>query len=409
MKSFSLKVNEGLPTWLVLVLATSIGVIAANIYYAQPLIALISKSLGIPPESAGLVMMLTQIGYGTGVLFLVPLGDILESRKLVITLIGLTIISLLCLAYSSNPLTYFMAAFATGLGSSGVQVIVPYAAHFSSPEKRGRVIGSMTTGLTLGIMLSRPIASVLADYVSWHAVFILSALLMTLIGTTLFFLLPPKPPMGIKSNYFVFLKSMGHLFYNEPLLRKRSLYQGLLFCTFCFFWTASPLLLAGNDFKFTQSMIAIFAFVGVSGAIAAPLAGRAADKGWINPATALLMIGSALSYVISNIFPLGTAFSLATLVLAAFLLDAGAAGNLVLGQRAIFELGAEFRGRLNAIYIASTFLGGALGSFLGAWAYAKGGWILTSRVGFIMPGIALVFFAYEMLAQKKNTIVRRTT
>lgn len=387
--------NEALPRWLVILLATSIGVIAANLYYAQPLISLISRSLGIAAESAGLVVTLTQLGYGLGVLCLVPLGDIVESRRLIVTMIGVALIGLLGLAYVTTPIPYFIAAFATGVGSAGVQVIVPYAAHFATDARRGQIIGSMTSGLMLGIMLSRPIASLLSDLISWHAVFVLSAFMMLIIATLLIVLLPPKNPAKKDLRYFSLLRSMLMLFVTRPLLRRRAIYQAFLFGSFCFFWTATPLLLGGSLFGFSQSLIAVFALVGVSGAVSAPFAGRAADRGWVRPATFFAIVISCFSFLITHIFELGTRASLITLVVGAVLLDAGITANLVLGQRVIFELGTEFRSRFNALYIATIFIGGGTGSMLGAWAYAHGGWPFASWIGMLMPVSALIFFFTE--------------
>lgn len=380
---------------MVFLLATAIGIICANLYYAQPLVAQISHALGLAPEGAGLVVTLTQIGYGIGVLFLVPLGDIVESRKLVIAMIAIAIAGLLGLAFSTQLAPYFLAAFLTGLGASTVQVIVPYASHFASEEKRGQVVGTLMSGLMIGIMLSRPVASLLTDLFSWHAVFVLSAVLMTLLIITLYKLLPPRPPTNTSLRYKDLIKSMGTLFATTPVLRRRGIYQGFLFGAFCLFWTATPLLLAGPSFNLSQTAIAIFALVGVAGAVSAPFAGKAADRGWIKAATTIAIISSSLSFVISHFYPAGSTGSLAALVVAAILLDAGITANLVLGQRAIFSLKPEFRSRLNGLYIAMIFIGGATGSTLGAWAYARGGWDLTSLVGFAMPAIAFLYFLTE--------------
>ena len=387
--------TKSLPRWLVILLAASISVIAANLYYAQPLVALISHSLGIAPEAAGLVVTLTQMGYGLGVLCLVPLGDLIESRKLIVTMIGVATLGLLGLAFASSPLPYFVAAFATGLGSASVQVIMPYSAHFASDAKRGEVIGSLTSGLMLGIMLSRPIASLMSDLLSWHAVFVLSAVMMCIVATTLIILLPARKPTGSNLNYFSLLRSMLLLFTTKPLLRRRAVYQACLFGAFCFFWTATPLLLGGPTFGFSQSQIAVFALVGVSGAVSAPFAGKAADRGWVWPATFVSLLIGSLSFLLTHIFQLGTTGSLITLVFGAILLDAGVTANLVLGQRVIFELGAEYRSRFNALYIATIFIGGGAGSLLGGWSYARGGWPLASWVGFVMPLTALFFFFTE--------------
>ncbi len=380
---------------LILLLGLSVGVLAANLYYAQPLIALISRSLGLEPAAAGLIVTLTQVGYGLGVLLIVPLGDLVENRRLILCMIGVGIVSLLGLALSSALVPYFIAAFAAGMGASSVQIIVPYAAHLTPEATRGRVVGGLMSGLMLGIMLSRPIASLLTDLFSWHAVFYLSASFMAVLGLALYRFLPKRTPAKLTLRYPQLIASMGRLFIETPLLRRRAIYQAFLFGAFSLFWTAVPLLLAGPEFHLSQTSIALFALAGVAGAISAPFAGRFADKGLSRSTTAVAMVAAAVSFLIPHLFPQGTLVSLVSLVFAAILLDAGITANLVLGQRAIFSLPAELRGRLNGIYVATIFVGGASGSSLGAWAYARGGWELTSAVGLVMPILALVYFSTE--------------
>ena len=397
----SSKPSETLSQGIIILLAAAVGITAANLYYAQPIIAMISKAVGLRPELAGFVVTLTQAGYGIGVLLIVPLGDILEAKKLILTMIGVTIVSLLGLAFVTSLAPYFLAAFAVGLGASTVQILVPYAAHFSPEIKRGQVLGSLMSGLMMGIMLSRPISSLLTDLFNWHAVFVLSAILMVIVGFALHTVLPPKEPTSKNIRYSGLLKSMVDLYLTTPILRRRAIYQAFLFGAFCLFWTASPLLLS-REFHLSQTAIAIFALVGVAGAVSSPFAGKAADKGWSRGATLVAMIACSVSFVLSHFFPNGSILSLSALVVSAILLDAGVTANLVLGQRAIFSLPAEYRSRLNGLYIATIFIGGASGSALGGWAYARGGWNLTSWVGFAMPLASLLFF----LTEKKSVSVK---
>ncbi|MBC7371640.1 MAG: MFS transporter, partial [Bdellovibrionaceae bacterium] len=279
-----------------------------------------------------------------------------------------------------------------GVGASSVQIIVPFAAHLTPDAKRGQVVGNLMSGLMLGIMLSRPIASLLTDLFGWHAVFILSAGLMLLLAFVLYALLPSRQPHNSNLKYSNLIISMWHLFVNTPILQRRAIYQGCLFGSFCLFWTATPLLLSGPEFRMSQTGIAIFALVGVAGAISAPFAGKAADRGWNLWATTIAIAACSVSFILSHFFPVGSMSALIALVFAAILLDAGVTANLVLGQRAIFALPQEFRGRLNGLYIATIFVGGATGSALGAWAFATGGWPLTSLVGFALPAIAFAYF-----------------
>jgi predicted MFS family arabinose efflux permease len=392
--------NNTISKGLIPLLALSVGVIAANLYYAQPLVSLIAKSLHLDPGVAGLVTTLTQIGYGLGVLLIVPLADLLENRRLILTMLGLAVVALLGLAFATELAPYFIAAFLLGLGASAVQIIVPYAAHLTPETIRGQVVGSLMSGLMIGIMFSRPIASFLTDLFSWHAVFILSATIMILLGITLARFLPERKPEPTAIKYPALIMSMLHLFLNTPILRRRSIYQAFLFGAFCLFWTSTPLLLAGPEFHLSQTGIALFALAGIAGAVSAPLAGKYADKGMIRQATTVAMISASLSFLLTRIFLPGSVISLAFLVIAAICLDAGVTANLVLGQRSIFSLKAEERARLNGLYVATIFVGGAVGSMSGAWAYSRGGWPMASLVGFSMPLCALLYFGTEWLVNK---------
>ena len=386
---------------LIALLGLAIGVIVANIYYAQPLIGPIGTSLGLDPAAAGLTVMFTQMGYGLGVLFIVPLADLIENRKLILTMISIAIVAILGIALSTDLLTYFASALVVGFGASTVQILVPYAAHLTPEANRGRVVGSLMSGLMLGIMFSRPLASVLTDLVSWHAVFFLSAALMSGIAVALYKVIPERNPKRNPNTkdlrYKDLLLSMSHLYLRMSVLRRRSIYQAFMFGAFCLFWTASPLLFSGPEFHMSQTGIAIFALVGVAGAISAPLAGRFADRGWSRSGTFIAMAAAALSFLMTHLFELGSTASLAALVIAAILLDAGITANLVLGQRAIFRLPSRYRSRLNGLYVATIFVGGAFGSSIGAWAFSRGGWSLTSWIGFALPTAALIYFGTEWL------------
>jgi predicted MFS family arabinose efflux permease len=198
-----------------------------------------------------------------------------------------------------------------------------------------------------------------------------------------------------KLRYGELLASMGHLAVTTPILQRRALYHACLFGAFSLFWTTTPLLLAGPEFHLSQGGIALFALAGVAGAVAAPIAGRIADRGWSRPATAVAMLAVAGAFLMTHIAPEGSMLALGLLVAAAILLDFGVSANLTLGQRAIFSLSAEFRSRLNGLYMATFFVGGAVGSAAGGWAYAQGGWTLASWVGFAFPVVAVVYFVTE--------------
>jgi predicted MFS family arabinose efflux permease len=386
--------NETVSKLITLLLAVACGLIVANLYYAQPLVGPISASLGLSPEAAGLIVTMAQMGYVAGLLLIVPLGDLVENRNLVLCVIGVAALALFGAALSTQPLPFLFAALLIGLGSVAVQILIPYAAHLAPEAARGRVVGDVTTGLMIGIMLARPASSFIASISSWHVVYLFSGTDVVVLAIVLFCALPRRTPKA-QIGYGALLASMGLLFMTTPILRRRALYQAFLFGAFGLFWTTIPLLLAGPEFHMSQRGIALFALAGVAGAVAAPIAGRLADRGWSRAATGAAMLISALAFGLTLVSEAGSTTSLVLLVVAAILLDFGVQGNVVLGYRALFILGAEYRGRLNGLYMATFFLAGAAGSGVGAWAFARGGWELASSIGLALPVVALIYFATE--------------
>ncbi|MGY5805197.1 MFS transporter [Rhizobium sp. LEGMi12c] len=384
---------------LTFMFAAACGLVAANLYYGQPLAGPISQSLGFTPAATGLIVTLTQIGYGLGLLLIVPLGDLLENRRLVLTLVALSAIALVGAAFAWSPSLFLLASLCIGLASVAVQVLVPFAAHMAPDASRGAVVGNVMSGLLVGIMLARPAASFLSELLSWHAVYIISSGIMIGLIVILRLVLPTRVP-HTKLHYGQLLSSMGHLALHTPVLQRRALYQACMFGAFSLFWTTTPLLLASPAFGLTQNGIALFALAGAAGAVASPIAGRVADRGWTRPATAFALVIAIVAFLIGHFSGGGSLLALATLTLSGIMLDFGVQTNLVLGQRSIFALSAEHRSRLNGLYMATFFGGGALGSALGGWAYATGGWNLASWIGVAFPVIALLAFLTERNSRK---------
>ncbi|OAZ66336.1 putative MFS-type transporter YdeR [Bacillus subtilis] len=379
---------------LTLLLATACGIIVANLYYAQPLVGLISKVIGLSPGSAGLIVTLTQIGYVAGLLFLVPLGDIIENKKLVVASLLLSAAALTLTAFVKHGTLFLAAAFFVGLGSIAAQVLVPFASYLASDAARGRVVGNVMSGLLLGIMLSRPISSLVADIWGWNAIFALSAIVSVVLAIVLSKVLPARKPTT-NTNYTALLGSMWKLLRTTPVLRRRAIYHGFVFGAFSLFWTTVPLLLSGPAFHFSQKAIALYALVGIAGAVAAPIGGRLADRGLTRIATGIALGVVIVSLLLPLMIQSSSPFGITVLVAAAILLDMGVSANLVLSQRAIFSLAPEIRSRLNGLFMAIFFLGGAIGSSIGGWAYASGGWSTALWIGIAFPVIALLYFATE--------------
>jgi predicted MFS family arabinose efflux permease len=386
--------SSSISSWITFLIALSCGVIVANIYYAQPLVGPIAAELGLSPQAAGLIVTMTQIGYGAGLLLIVPLGDLIENRKLVLSVMAVGALALATAALATHPLPFFVAALCVGFGSVTVQILVPYAGHLAPDHIRGRVIGNIMTGLMLGIMLARPVSSFVASVSSWHVVYALSAGIMVVLALVLRYALPVRKPEA-RLGYGTLLASMVYLARTTPVLQRRALYQASLFAAFNLFWTTVPLVLAGPDFRLSQTGIALFALAGVGGAVISPIAGRIADRGWTKPATALAMLLTTAGFALTLLTTPGSTLSLASLVTAAIAIDAGTQGNVTLGYRALFILGAEHRSRLNGLYMTTFFLAGAMGSAVGAWAYVHGGWILAARIGGVLPLLTLIYLATE--------------
>lgn len=395
MSNFKNKaIDKDISSGLIILLATACGIIVANLYYAQPLIGLISNEIGLSNSSAGLIVTLTQIGYVVGLLFLVPLGDIVENKKLILILLFLSAFALISMVFVKSATLLLIASFFIGLGSVAAQVLVPLVSYLSSENARGRVVGNVMSGLLLGIMLARPISSLVADMWGWNAIFALSAIVIIVLAFVLSKVLPTRKPKA-KTNYIALLNSMWQLLRITPILRRRAIYHACVFGAFSLFWTTVPLLLSSPAFHFSQTAIALYALVGITGAIAAPIGGRLADLGWTRPATGIALTVVIISLILPLFIQSSSPFGIAVLVIAAILLDMGVSANLVLSQRLIFSLSPEIRSRLNGLFMAIFFLGGAVGSFIGGWAYALGGWNLTLWIGIAFPTIALLYFARE--------------
>lgn len=387
--------SEGktIPGWITFLLAASCGLIVANLYYAQTLVGPISEATHLSSGAAGLIVTLTQIGYVIGLLFVVPLSDIIENRRLTVASLLVVFVALVVATMAPNAPIFLAAALFIGLGSVAAQVLVPYASYLAAEEHRGRVVGNVMSGLLLGIMFARPLASFVSGLWGWHAIFAISAVVIALLTLLLSRVLPKRQPVPTM-NYGGLIRSLGTLLKNTPVLRRRAIYQASLFGTFSLFWTTVSLRLA-DTYHLTQQGIALFALAGVAGAVAAPIAGRWADRGWTRPLTGLAFVLAAAAFLLAYLFQNDSRVTLGLLVLAAILLDMGVSGNLVLGQRAIYSLGSEARGRLNGLFMAIFFIGGAIGSSLGGWAYAYGGWGLTTLIGMALPIAAFLYYLTE--------------
>jgi predicted MFS family arabinose efflux permease len=373
------------------IFAIACGLTVANIFYAQPLIGLIGPALGLAASRIGLIVTLTQVGYGAGLLLLVPLSDVLENRRLVVTALCAVALGLLGIALSDSPATFMAASFVVGLFAAATQILVPFVSHLAPPAERGRVVGIVMSGLLGGVMLARPFASYIAATLGWRAVFYISAGMMLTLALVLFRLLPQRRP-GTGLAYSRILRSLPRLVMRTAVLRRRGFYQAMMFAAFNIFWTGVPLLLA-REFAFGQVGIALFTLAGAAGALAAPIAGRLADRGLTRPATGWALVAAVVAFFIAVAG--GRWHSVALLVLAALVLDAAVQLCQVLSLRSIYMLAPESRGRLNGLFIACAFLGGATGSGLAPAIYTFDGWGTLANIGVLFVFAALVLYLSE--------------
>ena len=379
------------PRPVILLLAFACGLVVANIYYVQPLVGLVSHTFGVPFSGAGLFVTVTQLGYAAGLVLVVPLGDIAENRRLILAMLALLVVALLAIVLAPNVGIFLAASLVLGLAATSVQVMVPLAGHLAPAATRGRVVGSVVSGLLFGIMLSRPAASFFAHGFGTRSIFVASAVAIALLMVLLAFRLPTRRPQGMP--YGRALASLWPLLAQTPVLHRRGAYHAALFGAFSLFWTAVPLLLAGPRFGFSQLGIGLFALVGAGGALVSPFAGRAADAGHTKLVTGLALASAAISFGLAILGGLLASWPL--LVVAGLVLDMATAANLVTGQREIFALNPEARGRLNGLFLALFFLGGAFGSYVAGLAFGAGGWTLACIVGAVLPLLALGYFATE--------------
>lgn len=376
--------------WLVLLLAVGCGLTVANLYYAQPLLAELGRSFRIGSELAGGLITATQLGYAAGMVLLVPLGDRVENRRLVSVLLGVTMVALVAAGAAPDFAVLLVAALVAGSTSVVAQILVPFAAGLATDGARGRVVGRVMSGLLAGILLSRTVGSLVAEAFGWRVVYLASAVLMAALLVALRAALPARAP-STTIPYGRLLRSTAGLLRTHPLLRRRALYQAAMFGAFSAFWTTISFVLAGPPFHYAQYQLGLFALVGAGGAVIAPVAGRWADRGWGRPVTAAGFGTAVLAFGLAAV---GRQHVVA-LAVAAVLLDLAVQATMIVGQHAIYRLDDTSRARLNSAYIAIFFVGGAIGSQLGSYAYRAGGWPWVTAVGAALPVLALLGWLTE--------------
>ena len=357
-------------------MALTCGLVVANIYYNQPLLAAIGRTFDLSDSRASLVATATQVGYTLGILFMVPLGDMLDRKRLMLLLL---LGAAACLGLAAVAPSFGVLAAASvliGICSAVPHLLLPMAAHLAPEADRGRIVGRIMSGLLIGILASRTVSGYVGAHLGWRAMFEIAAGLMLSLGALLAWRLPPDRP-SFAGTYGSLMKSLFTLTRDFAALRRSALVGGLLFAAFSAFWTTLAFFLESPAYGYGSAVAGFFGLIGAVGALAAPLAGKAADTR--GPDFAL---GGGLLLAVAAYAVLGLSGGyLAGLVLGVILLDVGVQAAHISNQTRIFSLVPEARSRLNTVYMTGYFTGGSIGSVAGGLAWVHGGWSGVCVVG----------------------------
>ncbi|HCK1328307.1 TPA: MFS transporter [Enterobacter hormaechei] len=379
------KTTQGLSPALILLMSVATGLAVASNYYAQPLLDTIARAFDLSASSAGFIVTAAQLGYAAGLLFLVPLGDMFERRMLIVSMTLLAAGGMLITASSQSLTMMIIGTALTGLFSVVAQILVPLAATLASPEKRGKVVGTIMSGLLLGILLARTVAGLLASLGGWRTVYWVASVLMLIMALALWRGLP-KVKQENHLNYPQLLASVFSLFTRDKLLRTRAILGCLTFANFSILWTSMAFLLAAPPFNYSEGVIGLFGLAGAAGALGARPAGGLADKGKSHMTTSaglvlLLLSWAAIWY---------GHVSVLALIVGILVLDLTVQGVHITNQPVIYRMKPDARNRLTAGYMTSYFIGGAAGSLISASAWQHAGWTGVCAIGAIVAAINLL-------------------
>jgi len=373
---------------IILLMSVATGLAVASNYYAQPLLHTIGQQFSISNAAAGAIVTTAQLSYAVGLMLLVPLGDMFERRSLIVLMNLLSAGGLLISAFSTSISMLIIGTALTGMLSVVAQILVPFAATLAAPHERGKAVGTVMSGLLLGILLARTAAGALADVGSWRTVYWVAAILMLCMSAVLWRVLPRyQSPTAM--SYPQLLGSILRMFVEEPLFRARSLIGGLLFAAFSMLWTPLTFLLASPPYEYSNTTIGLFGLAGAAGAYAANRFGRLADRGLGNLATRaglLLLLGSWGLMAFGQV-------SVVALLAGILVQDLAIQGVHVTNTSSIYRLRPEARSRLTAGYVTCYFIGGASGSLVSSWLYAHFGWPAVVIAGAVLAAFTLAYGA----------------
>ena len=377
---------------LVLFLAVACGVTVANLYYSQPLLHTLARSFETSSGVVATVVTVTQVGYAAGLLFLVPLGDLVRRRRLVVVMGSLAVVGLVGCGLAPSFALFEAAVLAVGCASVVAQILVPLAADLASEERRGQVVGTVMSGLLMGILLARTVSGLLASLAGWRFVYLVAAVVMAILVVVLRLVLPSTQPSS-RLNYLALLRSTAAMVREEPLLRRRSLLGALCFACFSVLWTTISFLLSGPPYHYGIAVIGLFGLVGAAGALCTTFAGRLADAGW----TRRITLGFAVLILAAFILMVPGRNNLIALIGGILILDVGVQGVHITNQSIIYSLRADARSRINSAYMTTYFVGGAAGSAVAGVTYSAAGWIGVCGLGIVLAVAMVAAWGWDLL------------
>ena len=360
------------------------GAAVASNYYAQPLLHTIGASFGVTGSTAGLLVTAAQVGYAAGLAFLVPLGDAAERRRLITGMMVVTSAALAAAAAAPDIAALGSALAVVGVSTVAAQIIVPMTASLAAGQQRGRAVGTVMSGLMIGVLTARVISGLVAATAGWRPVYAIAAVIMLLLAAVLRRMLPAVPPSG-SSSYRALLRSVLRLVRDEPVLRQRMALGAVAMGSFSILWTSVTFLLSGPPYRYGSAVIGLFSLAGIAGAVAAPQVGRLADRGYGRLGTLATIVIVLAGW---GLLALG-AHWLAALIPGIVLLDLGAQALHISNQSAIYALRAEVHSRLNTAYMVAYFTGGAIMSAAASLAFSAVGWSGVCVLGVVTAAAGL--------------------
>ena len=383
--------------WL---MAMTCAFAVANLYYNQPILAEIAQSFDVTAAKVGWIPTLTQMGYASGLLLFVPLGDRLERRSLVVTMLAITAFALFIAALSPTLNVLILASYGIGAATISAQILLPFATDLVPEGDRGKIIGNLMSALFVGILLARPLGGWLGEQFGWRSIYWLAGGVMLILAIASRQLLPKNQPKS-KLSYGQLLRSLWELVKFYPALRSASLIQAMLFAAFSVFWSTLAFLLTRPPYNYGSNVIGLFGLVGIAGIIAAPLLGQIADKGTAK--TLRLMVSAAVvSTTFSYLVFWQFGYRFWGLIVGIVLLNLGNQGALVANQIKVYSLNPDARSRLNTVFMVATFLGASLGSVLGTYGWSVGQWTGVCVVGLLLIGVAAIWLWLPILIRKRT-------